>query len=175
MLIGEQPGDEEDKSGRPFVGPAGRLLDRALVDAGIARENVYLTNVVKHFKFQQRGKRRMHQRANMEEQAACRQWLDAELARVKPQVIVCLGATAAHALLGASFRLLENRGRWQQIARGARALATVHPSYLLRLRDADRETAYLHFVRDLRLVGDLGLISDGLISDANRQRESHSG
>jgi DNA polymerase len=154
MLVGEQPGDQEDKSGRPFVGPAGRVLDRALADAGIARENVYLTNVVKHFKFQPRGKRRMHQRANAEEQAACRQWLDAELARVKPQVIVCLGAVAAHALLGPSFRLLEQRGQWQQISPGVRALATVHPSYLLRLRDEKREPAYRQFVRDLRLIDD---------------------
>jgi uracil-DNA glycosylase family protein len=155
MLVGEQPGDQEDKSGRPFVGPAGRVLERALAEAGIARENVYLTNVVKHFKFQQRGKRRMHQRANADEQAACRQWLDAELARVKPQVIVCLGAMAAHSLLGASFRLLEQRGQWQEIAPGVRAFATVHPSYLLRLRDEKREPAYRQFVRDLRLTADL--------------------
>jgi uracil-DNA glycosylase len=155
MLVGEQPGDQEDKCGVPFVGPAGEVLDRALADAGVPRENVYLTNVVKHFKFQQRGKRRLHQRANAEEQAACRQWLDAELARVKPRAVVCLGAVAAHALLGESFRLLEQRGRWQQTAAGMRALATVHPSYLLRLRDADREPAYRAFVRDLRLVADL--------------------
>ena len=155
MLVGEQPGDQEDKCGVPFVGPAGAVLDRALADAGVPRENVYLTNVVKHFKFQQRGKRRLHQRANAEEQAACRQWLDAELARVKPRAVVCLGAVAAHALLGDSFRLLEQRGRWQQTAAGMRALATVHPSYLLRLRDADREPAYRAFVRDLRLVADL--------------------
>jgi uracil-DNA glycosylase family protein len=164
MLVGEQPGDQEDKRGLPFVGPAGEVLDRALADAGVQRENVYLTNVVKHFKFQQRGKRRLHQRANAEEQAACRQWLDAELARVRPQAIVCLGAVAAHALLGASFRLLEQRGRWQKMAQGTRAFATVHPSYLLRLRDADREPAYQDFVRDLRLIADLAGKTD---SDSN--------
>jgi uracil-DNA glycosylase len=153
LLIGEQPGDKEDFAGRPFVGPAGQLLDRALFDAGIGRDSVYLTNVVKHFKFRLRGKRRMHARASAAEQAACRFWLDAELARIKPARIVCLGAMAARAILGRNFRLLRERGSWRELDSGARAFATVHPSYLLRLRDAaERDEAYRRFVADLRLL-----------------------
>jgi uracil-DNA glycosylase len=153
MLIGEQPGDKEDLAGRPFVGPAGQLLARALAEAGIARESVYLTNVVKHFKFRLRGKRRLHARANAAEQAACRFWLDAELARVRPARIVCLGAMAAQAIFGRHFRLLQERGAWRELDSGVCAFATVHPSYLLRLRDADeRDEAYRRFVADLRLL-----------------------
>ncbi|ODU34065.1 MAG: uracil-DNA glycosylase [Lysobacterales bacterium 69-70] len=150
MLIGEQPGDSEDLQGHPFVGPAGQLLDRALAEAGIDRSTLYLTNTVKHFKYRLRGKRRLHARASAAEQAACRVWLDAELARVRPQRIVCLGSMAAQALFGRSFRLLLERGRWRELPGGARALATVHPSYLLRLRDPDeRAEAYALFVAEL--------------------------
>ncbi|UXI68569.1 UdgX family uracil-DNA binding protein [Tahibacter amnicola] len=153
MLIGEQPGDQEDRSGRPFVGPAGQLLDRALAEAGVARQAVYLTNAVKHFKFERRGKRRLHARANAAEQAACRRWLDAELRRLRPRQIVCLGAMAAQAVFGRAFRLLRERGAWRELPDGAMAFATVHPAYLLRLRDpAEREAAYAAFVRDLRLL-----------------------
>lgn len=153
MVIGESPGDQEDLAGRPFVGPAGKLLDRALIAAGVDRTKVYLTNTVKHFKFQLRGKRRMHARANAAEQAACRFWLDAELARVRPSSVVCLGAMAAQTVFGRSFRLLHDRGVWRDLPSGARGFATVHPSYLLRLRTAsEREAAYLAFVRDLRLL-----------------------
>jgi len=150
MLIGEQPGDNEDLQGHPFVGPAGKLLDRALAEAGIDRSTLYLTNTVKHFKYRLRGKRRLHARANAGEQAACRVWLDAELARVRPRRIVCLGSMAAQALFGRSFRLLRERGRWRELPGGARAFATVHPSYLLRLRDpAERERTYALFVTEL--------------------------
>ncbi|MCQ4165068.1 UdgX family uracil-DNA binding protein [Tahibacter harae] len=151
MLIGESPGNQEDLAGHPFVGPASELLDRALAEAGVDRAQVYVTNVVKHFKYQLRGKRRLHARANAAEQAACRFWLDAELLRVQPARIVCLGAMAAQAIFGRSFRLLKQRGTWRDLPGGARGLATVHPSYLLRLRDAaERAEAYAAFVRDLR-------------------------
>lgn len=153
MLIGESPGNQEDLAGHPFVGPAGELLDRALAEAGVDRRQVYVTNVVKHFKYQLRGKRRLHARANAAEQAACRFWLDAELLRVQPARIVCLGAMAAQAIFGRSFRLLKQRGTWRELPDGARGFATVHPSYLLRLRDAaGRAEAYAAFVRDLRLL-----------------------
>ena len=152
VLLGEEPGDAEDRQGHPFVGPAGKLLKRALGDAGINWEKVYMTNVVKHFKFVPRGKRRLHQRANAAEQAACRQWLDAEFARIRPQVIVCLGATAAKAMLGASFALLRGRGRWIEHRSGARVMATVHPAYVLRVSPTDRERVYAEFVADLRHV-----------------------
>jgi len=152
VLLGEEPGDAEDRQGHPFVGPAGKLLKRALGDAGIDWEKVYMTNVVKHFKFVPRGKRRLHQRANAAEQAACRQWLDAEFARIRPQVIVCLGATAAKAMLGASFALLRGRGRWIEHRSGARVMATVHPAYVLRVSPTDRERVYAEFVADLRHV-----------------------
>src|SRR6185312_9797004 len=122
----------------------------ALGEAGVEWEDVYLTNVVKHFKFLPRGKRRLHQRANAAEQAACRQWLDAELARLRPRLIVCLGATAAKAMLGASFALLRQRGQWIEHRSGARIMATVHPAYVLRVNPADREQVYAQFVADLR-------------------------
>lgn len=153
MVIGEAPGSQEDLSGHPFVGPAGQLFDRALAEAGVDRSTLYITNVVKHFKFRLRGKRRLHARASAAEQAACRYWLDAELARVAPERIVCLGAMAAQALFGRGFRLLRERGRWRDLPGGARGFATVHPSYLLRLREpAEREAAFAAFVQDLRLL-----------------------
>jgi uracil-DNA glycosylase len=152
MLLGEEPGDAEDRQGHPFVGPAGQLLKRALVEAGVDWEKVYVTNVVKHFKFVPRGKRRLHQRANAAEQAACRQWLDAELARIRPRLLVCLGATAAQAMLGRSFRLLRQRGQWLEHPLGLRILATVHPSYILRVAQQDRARVHAEFLADLRGV-----------------------
>jgi uracil-DNA glycosylase len=153
MLVGEQPGDQEDLSGHPFVGPAGKLLDRALAEAGIARSDVYLTNVVKHFKWEPRGKRRIHKKPRAGEIAACRPWLDTEIALVRPQAVVCLGATAAQALLGRAFKVTTHRGVFIESPLAPIVLATVHPSSLLRAPDADtrrRETE--RFVDDLRLV-----------------------
>jgi uracil-DNA glycosylase len=150
MLVGEQPGDQEDLEGRPFVGPAGRLLDRALGEAGIDRGATYVTNVVKHFKWQARGKRRIHQKPNWTEIAACRPWLDAELAVVKPRVLVCLGATAAQALLGKSFRVTQSRGERVESPLAEVVTATVHPSSILRAEDRDAE--YEKFVADLKEV-----------------------
>jgi uracil-DNA glycosylase len=152
MLVGEQPGDREDIEGRPFVGPAGRVLDTALEQAGIDRSRVYVTNVVKHFKWRPRGKRRIHQKPNMEEIAACRPWLDAELERVKPRVLVCLGATAAQALLGRQFRVSRQRGEFVDSPLAERVTATVHPSSILRTDDDSREAAMADLVKDLSLV-----------------------
>jgi uracil-DNA glycosylase family protein len=153
MLVGEQPGDGEDKAGRPFVGPAGRLLDRALEEAGIDRELAYVTNVVKHFKFERRGKVRLHKRPNAEEVRACRPWLEAELAVVRPQVLVALGATAAQALLGSSFRVSRQRGEFVDSDLAPRVLATVHPSSILRAPDDEaRALAHKGFVADLTVV-----------------------
>jgi DNA polymerase len=152
MLVGEQPGDREDVEGRPFVGPAGRLLDSALEEAGIDRSRVYVTNVVKHFKWRPRGKRRIHQKPNMEEIGACRQWLEAELETVKPRVLVCLGATAAQALLGRQFRVSRQRGEFVDSPLAERVTATVHPSSILRAEDEDREAAMAEFTRDLSIV-----------------------
>ena len=153
MLIGEQPGDAEDLSGHPFVGPAGQLLDRALADAGIDRRAVYLTNAVKHFKFEPRGKRRIHKKPRASEIAACRPWLDAEIALVKPRVIVCLGATAAQALLGKSFKVTAHRGVFVPSPLAPRVLATVHPSSILRAPDEEaRRTEMRRFVSDLRVA-----------------------
>jgi uracil-DNA glycosylase family protein len=155
MLVGEQPGDREDREGKPFVGPAGRLLDRALVDAGIAREDAYVTNVVKHFKWRPAGKRRLHQRPNAEEIRACRPWLDAELKLVEPQVLVALGATAAKALLGGSFRVSRQRGEFVESDLAPYVTATVHPSSLLRIEDPDeRRVAELDFIADLGKVAE---------------------
>jgi DNA polymerase len=151
MLVGEQPGDQEDLAGRPFVGPAGRLLDEALVDAGIDRKTVYVTNVVKHFKWQARGKRRIHQKPNWSEIAACRPWLEAELAVVEPRVLVCLGATAAQALLDRQFRVTRERGRLVESDLAEHVIATVHPSSILRDPET-REQDYAAFVQDLRVV-----------------------
>lgn len=153
VVIGEQPGDQEDLAGKPFVGPAGQLFDRALGEAGVPRDKLYVTNTVKHFKFEPRGKMRLHKRANAEEQAACRRWLAAEIDRIRPGALVCLGAMAAHAVFGASFKLMEQRGQWIELPDGRKAMATMHPSYLLRLPDpAARERAYADFVRDLSLI-----------------------
>jgi uracil-DNA glycosylase len=154
MLVGEQPGDREDIEGRPFVGPAGRLLDSALEEAGIDRSRVYITNVVKHFKWRPRGKRRIHQKPNMEEINACRPWLEAELEVVRPRVLVCLGATAAQALLGRQFRVSRQRGEFVDSPLAEHVTATVHPSSILRTDEADREAAYAELVKDLRKVAD---------------------
>lgn len=153
MLIGEQPGNDEDLAGRPFVGPAGKLLDRALAEAGIDRKKVYVTNVVKHFKWEPRGKRRLHKKPNAREIAGCRPWLDAELALVKPRVIVCLGATAAQALLGAAFRVTQQRGEFVASPLAPHVAATVHPSSILRAPDEEsRRKEYEQFVRDLKRI-----------------------
>jgi uracil-DNA glycosylase len=152
MLVGEQPGDQEDLAGRPFVGPAGKLLDRALEEAGIDRELAYVTNVVKHFKWQPRGKRRIHQKPNAAEIAACRPWLDAELALIEPAVLVCLGATAAQALLGRQFRVSRDRGVPVESDLAPVVMATVHPSSILRSENREEETALL--VEDLRRVAE---------------------
>lgn len=149
MLVGEQPGDREDLEGAPFVGPAGRVLDEALAAASIDRRTAYVTNVVKHFKWEQRGKVRLHKTPNAAEQAACRPWLDAELRAVQPEVLVCLGATAAKTLLGAGFRVSVDRGRFVDSPLAPNVLATVHPSSILRTHDAERETAMAAFVADL--------------------------
>jgi DNA polymerase len=155
MFVGEQPGDQEDLQGRPFVGPAGKVLDEALEDAGIDRSRVYVTNVVKHFKWQGRGKRRIHQKPNWSEIAACRPWLDAELEAVQPRVLVCLGATAAQALLGRDFRVTRQRGRPVDSDLAEHVLATVHPSSILRADPEMREQEYAELVRDLQAVARL--------------------
>ena len=156
VFVGEQPGDKEDLAGRPFVGPAGRVLDRALDDAGIDRDLAYVTNAVKHFKWVGRGKRRIHQKPNAAELAACRPWLDAELESVEPKVLVCLGATAAQALLGRSFRVTKMRGVPVESELAPHVVATVHPSSILRQEtDADREQAFADLVADLRVVAKL--------------------
>jgi len=155
MFVGEQPGDQEDKAGKPFVGPAGQLFDQALEEAGIDRRAVYVTNVVKHFKWVARGKRRIHQKPNAAEVAACRPWLEAELEVVKPRVLVCLGATAAQALLGREFRVTRERGRPVESDLAENVVATVHPSSILRADPADREREYDAFVNDLRVVAGL--------------------
>jgi DNA polymerase len=153
VMIGEQPGDREDLAGRPFVGPAGRLLDQALDAAGIDRSKVYVTNAVKHFKFAPRGKRRIHKKPNAEELSACRPWLDAELSVVKPRVLVCLGATAAQALLGRQFRVTKERGRFVASDLAEFVTATIHPSAILRAPDeATRREEMKAFVDDLAKV-----------------------
>ena len=153
MLVGEQPGDQEDLTGRPFVGPAGRLLDEALETAGIDRASAYVTNVVKHFKWEARGKRRIHAKPAWSEIAACRPWLDGELQAVRPTVLVCLGATAAQALLGRQFRVTKQRGTWIESDLAEHVTATIHPSAILRQRtDEDRHREMDAFVEDLRLV-----------------------
>jgi uracil-DNA glycosylase len=156
MMVGEVPGDREDLEGAPFVGPAGQLLDRALRDAGVNRAEVYITNVVKHFKFVRRGKVRIHKKPNAEEIYACRPWLDAELAAVGPEVLVCLGATAAQALIGADFRITTMRGRWVSSALAPHVMATAHPSSILRAPDLDtREQGYKALVADLGLLREI--------------------
>jgi uracil-DNA glycosylase family protein len=155
MLVGEQPGDREDREGKPFVGPAGRLLDQALEDAGIDRRAAYVTNVVKHFKWTARGKRRIHAKPNWSEIAACRPWLEAELATVKPEILVALGATAAQALFGRDFRVTKQRGTPVETELAPKALATIHPSAILRADEADRERELRAFVDDLRVAAKL--------------------
>jgi uracil-DNA glycosylase len=155
MFVGEQPGDYEDRTGKPFVGPAGRLLDEALVEAGIDRSLTYVTNAVKHFKWQARGKRRIHQKPNSAEMAACRPWLEAELAVVQPRVLVLLGATAAQALLGRQFRVTQWRGRLVESDLAEAVTATVHPSSILRGEPSEREENFAAFVDDLRVVANL--------------------
>jgi uracil-DNA glycosylase family protein len=153
VLVGEQPGDREDREGRPFVGPAGRVLDDALAQAGIDRSAAYVTNAVKHFKWTARGKRRIHAKPNAAEVAACHPWLEAELEAIRPEVLVCLGATAAQALLGRQFRVTKQRGTWVDSDLAPRVTATVHPSSILRQRtEEDRHREMDAFVRDLRLV-----------------------
>ena len=153
VFVGEQPGDREDREGRPFVGPAGRVLDDALAEVGIDRRLAYVTNAVKHFKWEGRGKRRIHQKPNAEELAACRPWLDAELSVLHPRVLVALGATAAQSLLGRSFRVTKQRGVPVESDLAPSVLATVHPSSILRAPDeAARREAYDAFVADLRVV-----------------------
>jgi uracil-DNA glycosylase len=153
MLVGEQPGDEEDKKGLPFVGPAGRLLDKALAEAGVDREHLYVTNAVKHFKWQLRGKRRLHKTPAQREIDACHQWLQGEVATVKPHVIVCLGSTAAKAVISKNFKVSVQRGQFVESPLARYVFATLHPSALLRVQeDEERELAFKQFVRDLCLI-----------------------
>jgi DNA polymerase len=153
VLVGEQPGDREDVMGKPFVGPAGGLLDRALEEAGIDRSAVYVTNVVKHFKWRPRGKRRLHEKPNAVEIAACRFWLDLELELIKPEVVVCLGSTAAQALLGRQFRVTKDRGVWVESEIAPHVIATIHPSAILRAPDDEtRDEELKRFIADLRKV-----------------------
>ena len=153
VLVGEQPGDQEDLKGAPFVGPAGEVLDRALLEVGLARERVYVTNAVKHFKFESRGRRRIHQTPRAPEIAACRPWIEAELRTIAPEVVVCLGATAARALIGPTFRLMQERGRFLETRWARKTIATLHPSAVLRGEDdATQARLYGMLVADLRLV-----------------------
>lgn len=153
LVVGEQPGDEEDLRGKPFVGPAGKLFDRALAELGLDRGALYVTNAVKHFRFEMRGKFRLHRNPEVSQQRACHVWLERELAVLQPDVVVCLGAIAARAVFGPKFRLMEERGVWQHLSDGRRAFATVHPSWVLRQRDsASRDEAYRDFVADLSLL-----------------------
>ncbi len=149
MLIGEQPGLQEDAQGLPFVGPSGRMLDRALEEAHVDRSTLYLTNTVKHFKYEMRGKLRLHKRANAAEQDACRMWLAAELARLRPRVVVALGAMAAQTLFGNSFSITRERGQWRRLSSATEGFATFHPSAILRTRDEQREAMYRLLVQDL--------------------------
>ena len=156
VFVGEQPGNEEDLTGKPFVGPAGRLLNDALIEADIDRAKTYVTNVVKHFKWEPRGKRRIHKKPNAREIAACRPWLEAEIDLVKPKVIVCLGATAAQALLGPKFRVSKQRGQFIESTLAPYIMATVHPSSILRAPDDEtRRAEKRHFVDDLKKVADV--------------------
>jgi DNA polymerase len=156
MFVGEQPGDQEDLQGKPFVGPAGALLDKALADAGIPRNDVYVTNAVKHFKWEPRGKRRIHKKPGYSEIKACRPWLEAEVRAIKPAVVVCLGASAAQAVLGSQFRLMQNRGQLQTSPLAERVIPTLHPSAVLRAPDAEgRRQAYQMLVDDLTVVARL--------------------
>jgi uracil-DNA glycosylase len=156
MMVGEQPGNQEDLEGRPFVGPAGRVLDRAIAEAGIDRKQVFVSNAVKHFKFEQRGKRRLHKKPNAYEIDRCRWWLDLERKIVKPELIVALGATAARGLMGRPVTIAKVRGTPVQLPDGGRMVTTIHPSYLLRIQgDDDKAAEYRRFVQDLRACAKL--------------------
>ena len=156
IMVGEQPGDKEDIAGRPFVGPAGAVLDKALAAAGIERQDVYVTNIVKHFKWELRGKRRIHKKPNISEISACRPWLEAEIKAVKPQIVVLLGATAAQGILGRDFRVTQQRGEWLSSAIAPNVMATVHPSSILRAPDEDARHAEMNkFIADLKQVAAL--------------------
>jgi DNA polymerase len=155
LVVGEQPGDEEDLRGRPFVGPAGKLFDKAITELGLDRSRMYVTNAVKHFRFEPRGKFRLHRSPSARHVRACHVWLEGEMDRIKPDAVVCLGAIAAKAVFGSSFALMRSRGVWHDLPGGARGLATVHPSFVLRQRDSDsRKQAYRGFVGDLALLLD---------------------
>ena len=174
MLVGEQPGDKEDREGRPFVGPAGLLLDRALVEAGIDRERVYVTNAVKHFKFEPRGKRRLHKRPNASEIKICRRWLAGEIEAIHPRLIVALGATAAQGLAQRAIPVQSNRGKVLDMANGLRLFITIHPSALLRLQDdEERRSGYASFVNDLRSVEQLAKVSAGQAKDGAISTAAH--
>lgn len=164
MFVGEQPGDREDREGAPFVGPAGRVFDEALELAGIDRSTAYVTNAAKHFKWEPRGKRRIHAKPSWSELAACRPWLEAELAVVRPRILVCLGATAAQALLGRQFRVTRQRGEWIESDLADYVTATIHPSAILRQRDEEsRHNEMAAFVRDLELVAGVLQPPDGSV------------
>jgi DNA polymerase len=174
MLVGEQPGDKEDLAGRPFVGPAGKILDEALRLAGIDRNEVYITNVVKHFKWSpdERGKRRIHKKPRSSEIQACRPWLDAEIRLVKPRILVCLGATAAQALLGNNFSVTRQRGKWVESSLAPKVMGTVHPSSILRAIDSESRSSQMQaFVRDLDTVARaLNMKPAGRTENGVRQR-----
>jgi uracil-DNA glycosylase family protein len=154
MLVGEQPGDMEDRQGHPFVGPAGRLLDKALAEARISRDEVYITNAVKHFKWIQRGKRRLHQKPAIRQVAACKPWLEAEIEVVHPKVVVCLGATAALSMAGRAVKITQERGKFLESDSGVSIFITIHPSSIYRLREKDeQENEYRRFVTEMKLVG----------------------
>jgi DNA polymerase len=172
MFVGEAPGDNEDIEGRPFVGPAGKLFDKALAEAGIEREQAYLTNVVKHFKWTLRGKRRIHEKPAAGEIRACLPWLGAEIQLVKPDILVCLGATAAQALIGKDFRVTKQRGMWMETEHAAKTIATIHPSAILRAPDPEiRERQYGEFVNDLKTIAaELAEFRQG--SEKRRQAEA---
>ena len=156
MFVGEQPGDQEDRQGAPFVGPAGALLDKALEEAGIPRSEVYVTNAVKHFKWEPRGKRRIHKKPRMSEIKACRPWLEAEVRAIEPVVVVCLGASAAQSVLGPDFKLMHHRGQVLSSTLAARVVATIHPSAVLRAPDVDgRRAAFAMLVEDLGVVAEM--------------------
>jgi DNA polymerase len=152
MFVGEQPGNKEDLAGKPFVGPAGGILDRGLAEAGIARDKAYVTNAVKHFKFARRGKIRLHQKPDTAEIKACNQWLARERIIIRPALVIALGATAARAIFGKPMTIGRNRGRLLDLDAGAKALITVHPSYLLRVEEEDKDTEFALFVADLKVA-----------------------
>jgi uracil-DNA glycosylase len=152
VFIGEQPGNEEDQEGRPFVGPAGRLLNKALAEAGIDRAQIYLTNAVKHFKFEERRKWRIHKKPTASESHACRPWLEEEISAIRPRMIVCLGATAAHSVFGPDYRVTQRRGEFERHPWAPQATSTVHPSAILRTPDDQREIQYKKFVEDLKKI-----------------------